>query len=813
MTDYTKTTDFAAKDALNSGDPNKVVVGTEIDDEFNNIATAVATKANIATPTFTGTLTAPIISATTSLTLASGATVTAILDDDTMATASATTLATSESVKAYVDTQLATQDALSEVLATGNTTGANNIIVTAGQSITTDTINETTAAAGVTIDSVLLKDGGITATGGGSLTGTWTDLGSVTTVDINGGTVDGVTIGGASAGAGTFTTLNATGGGALTGTWTDLGAVTTVDINGGTIDGATIGGTTPAAGSFTTLNATGDIYSGTGSANFVFGDGLEVERAATATMRVQRTGATASSGEFRAQNGAVVVDSTGGTTLELQVSNTAGLTIDSSQDVSIPNGNLTVTGNQTITSSATTGNALAVTANSLTNGIGIRADSSSATGGYLGYFAATGASFTGRAISALVDHTSATGYGVYVQNDGTGNGVFIDQNGNGTALNVAADNTTSDVVQIVADTATTGRGLYVYSNSGSFTNTNGFFNVVLDNASASGNAARFKNDGTGNSVYIDHNNAAGYGLYINGEQTTSYLQYIQADSLTTGSGLYVKADNATFSGNAGYFYSQNVSSTGTGLRVRQDGTGNAVFIDQNGNGIGLYIDSEATSADVITVNYDAGTTGAALYGYSNSASYSGAGLVRAVLDNVSATGVALLVTNDGTGNGIFIDSNNAAAKALYIDAETTTQIVSYIEADALTSGTGHYVYSNSSGFTSSSYGGLIYGRVANASASGRVAYFRNDGTGETVRLDTNLNSTSLYIDSEASSADAIAIDVATNDVGFFNFVATADADATSAISTLTTSGATTGHIQVSINGTKAWIAVSTNNPS
>lgn len=35
--------------------------------------------------------------------------------------------------------------------------------------------------------------GAITATQGGSLTGTWTDLGSVTTIDINGGTIDGLT--------------------------------------------------------------------------------------------------------------------------------------------------------------------------------------------------------------------------------------------------------------------------------------------------------------------------------------------------------------------------------------------------------------------------------------------------------------------------------------------------------------------------------------------------------------------------------------------------------------------------------------------
>ena len=57
MTDYTKTTNFAAKDSLPSGNSGKIVKGSEIDTEFNNIATAVATKANIAAPTLTGTVT------------------------------------------------------------------------------------------------------------------------------------------------------------------------------------------------------------------------------------------------------------------------------------------------------------------------------------------------------------------------------------------------------------------------------------------------------------------------------------------------------------------------------------------------------------------------------------------------------------------------------------------------------------------------------------------------------------------------------------------------------------------------------------
>lgn len=59
MTNYSKTTDFEAKDALPSGDPDKVVKGSEFEAEFDDIVTAIATKADIASPTFTGVVTAP----------------------------------------------------------------------------------------------------------------------------------------------------------------------------------------------------------------------------------------------------------------------------------------------------------------------------------------------------------------------------------------------------------------------------------------------------------------------------------------------------------------------------------------------------------------------------------------------------------------------------------------------------------------------------------------------------------------------------------------------------------------------------------
>ena len=192
-------------------------------------------------------------------------------------------------------------------------------------------------AGATTVDSLSVNDGNITNVGSialdsisaddgssFSMGSNWTnasrtvaDLGSVTTCDINGGAIDGVTIGAASAGAGTFaalvgTSLSATGdvdlGDAVTDSITctgrfdsdlipltdssrDLGTsalqwaeahidtghidtltatgtstLTTVDINGGAIDGTIIGAASTAAGSFTAINGT--TIDGSGDATF-----------------------------------------------------------------------------------------------------------------------------------------------------------------------------------------------------------------------------------------------------------------------------------------------------------------------------------------------------------------------------------------------------------------------------------------------------------------------------------------------------------------------------------------------------------------
>lgn len=58
MSNYVKSTDFAIKDSLASGNPAKLVKGTEIDTEFNNIASAISSKADANNAALTGTTTA-----------------------------------------------------------------------------------------------------------------------------------------------------------------------------------------------------------------------------------------------------------------------------------------------------------------------------------------------------------------------------------------------------------------------------------------------------------------------------------------------------------------------------------------------------------------------------------------------------------------------------------------------------------------------------------------------------------------------------------------------------------------------------------
>lgn len=172
------------------------------------------------------TLTSPTVTSPALNTSVSG---TAVLDDDTFATASATTLATSESIKAYVDSLTGGTATLAGLTDTNITTPADGAV------LFYDT------ATSKWIDNVVSGDITIADTGVATLASSVT----ITTPDINGGTIDGTTIGASSAAAGTFTGLTvnssgtiqinaSTGDDFLTVTQSSSEAIITADSTAGT---------------------------------------------------------------------------------------------------------------------------------------------------------------------------------------------------------------------------------------------------------------------------------------------------------------------------------------------------------------------------------------------------------------------------------------------------------------------------------------------------------------------------------------------------------------------------------------------------
>ena len=199
-------------------------------------------------------------------------------------------------------------------------------------------------------DSVTITGNSIVLSNTPTVTGTFADLGTVTTVDINGGSVDGAVIGANSAAAGTFTNLTASGT-----------TISITDSNGsGTIDGVNIGSSTAGSGAFTTLETSGALTVG-GSATIT--GNLTVQGTTTTvnstTIDVQNSlrfeGATADAHETTL----TTVDPTADRTISLPNASGTIIIKDSSNNISQSIATLTATsftdGSATMTSGSITG--------------------------------------------------------------------------------------------------------------------------------------------------------------------------------------------------------------------------------------------------------------------------------------------------------------------------------------------------------------------------------------------------------------------------------------------------------------------------
>jgi len=177
LSNYTKTVNFATKDNLNSGNPLKIVKGTEIDTEYNNIATAVATKTDNAAAVIVG-----------------GTIDGAAIGGTTPAAGSFTTLAASGTTTlAGVLVGAVTQAAFNTVSTTLNLGGAATAVNIGAATGTATVANTTLAAKAITASTTLNVTGASTLTGAVTATAGVTGPITSSSATITGGTITGIT--------------------------------------------------------------------------------------------------------------------------------------------------------------------------------------------------------------------------------------------------------------------------------------------------------------------------------------------------------------------------------------------------------------------------------------------------------------------------------------------------------------------------------------------------------------------------------------------------------------------------------------------
>jgi len=184
MSNYTKSTNFATKDSLPSGDPLKIVKGTEIDTEFNNIATAVATKADLLSPTFTGTPSLP--TGTTGVTQSAGNNTTAL----------ATTAFTTAAITAErtATATLTNKSLTSPTLASPTLTGTPVAPTAAANTNTTQVATTAFVVAQIADDAPTKTGTGASGTWGIDITGNAATVTTTTTAQVATATA-GVSVG------------------------------------------------------------------------------------------------------------------------------------------------------------------------------------------------------------------------------------------------------------------------------------------------------------------------------------------------------------------------------------------------------------------------------------------------------------------------------------------------------------------------------------------------------------------------------------------------------------------------------------------
>ena len=576
---------------------------------------------------------------------------------------------------------------LSQTLAAGNTSGANNLVIDSGQVITTNTISETTAASGVTIDGTLIKDGVVTAdltgnvtgnadtvTTNANLTGPITSLGNATTITADSVSMDMIVdiatdtfLGRVTAATGTVEVLtNAQAKTALDLTGTNSGDQTSIvgisgtvaefntAITDATLSGSNTGDQTSIVGisgttaEFNTANSDGTFAIAGGAFHDGFSDFVANEHINwTSTSSALSTTGTLASGDititgtgpsvdfYESDAGAdekIWVNRGAASNYQLVTLTDAGAAGKTAMQFTrtgtvidtIQYGNATDDPTHTFNGAGTFTGTLDSGALTVTGTGSFTSDVTLSGTGALTLPSGTDAQRT-VALGAIRWNTTSSNYEGY--NGATWDNLSGGGAGSGDFVGPASS-TDNAVVRFDGATGKLGQ------NSGVLIDD--LNNITGVGTLASGNQTITSSATTGNAEQVTANSlTSGNGLYLN------------SSSAVTGSMLYALNTSATFSGQVLRVEASNAGSTGYVARITNAGTGNGVFIDQNGNGTSINVDSEATSADGVYIH--AGSTSGYALNVAAGDVNVGAGNITVTgqyIENESPTGTSGAVTID-----------------------------------------------------------------------------------------------------------------------------------------------------------------------
>ena len=94
-------------------------------------------------------------------------------------------------------------------------------------------------------------------------------------------------------------------------------------------------------------------------------------------------------------------------------------------------------------------------------------------------------------------------------------------------------------------------------------------------------------------------------IEIDSEATNEKVLHIDADTLTSNTGLSIDSDSAGFTGAGGiglfFVRVDNVAATGDAARITNDGSGVGLYIDQNGDNAAIQLQVQNTAPATCTI--------------------------------------------------------------------------------------------------------------------------------------------------------------------------------------------------------------------